>query len=199
MQKEFIGDLNYGLVVYKDILLPYRIRVVLTDTKSTTGRRSPSCVLIFEVREERAKCVSLTATSGDDNSSISAAYLRTLDVDKLWLEAAETLALQYRAVDSDEVETATPKRGRIAAKMLADNVSQLSKRELMLIGFHYCNPLNRKSPTKAVQLAMGYGSRHTALRRIAEARRKGWVLPQGSTEAAIKTHFNKIQKEVSKT
>lgn len=198
MQKEFIGEIS-RLVLYKDILLPDRIRVVLTDTKSTPGRRAPSCVLIFELREERAKCVSLSVTSGDDNSSISTAYMRKLDIDKLWLEAAETLALQYKAPDTEEVETANPKRGRIAAKMLADNVSQLSKRELMLIGFHYSNPLNRKSPTKAVQLAMGYGSRHTALRRIEEARKRGWVLPQGSTDAAIKRHFNKVQKEVSKT
>lgn len=199
MQKEFIGDLNNGLVVYKDVLLPYRIRVVLTDTKSTPGRRSPSCVLMFELREERAKCVSVTVTSGDDNSSISSAHLGKLDIDKLWLEAAETLALQYKAPYSDEVEAASPKRGRTAAKLLADNAGKLSKRELMLIGFHYSNPANRKSPTKAVQLAMGYGSRHTALRRIEEARKRKWVLPRESTDAAIKRHFEKIQKEMRQT
>jgi hypothetical protein len=198
VQKEFIGEIS-RLVFYKEVLLPDRIRVVLTDTKSTPGRRSPSCVLVFELREERAKCVSLTVTSGSDNSSISSAHLRKLDIDGLWLEAAEKLADQYKAPNTDEIEPASLKRGRAAAKTLADNNSQLSRRELMLIGFYHSNPLNRKSPTKAVQLAMGYGSRHTAIRRIKEARKRGWVLPQGSTEAALKRHFNKVLKEVSKT
>jgi hypothetical protein len=198
MHKEFIGEIA-SLVIYEGILLPRKIRVVLTDTKSTPGRRKPSAVLIYEVMEERAKCVSVTFTAGKDNASISSSELAKVDIDGLWLEAAQTLALQYKADAQDELEIATPKRGRAAAKRLADNVGKPSKMELMLIGYHYSNPLNQKSPTKAVQLSMGYGSRATAIRRIEEARKKGWVLPLGSSEKKIKKHFEQVKAEVEKS
>lgn len=198
MLKEFIGEIA-PLVIYEGILLPNRIKVVLTDTTSTEGRRRPSVVVVFEIKEERAKCVSVTVTSGDDKASISTAELAKINIDKLWLEAAQSLALQYKAQGQDEVEIATPKRGRAAAKKLADNVSQLSERELMLIGYHYSNPANQKSPTRAVQLSMGYGSRATAVRRVEEARRKGWVLPLGSSPKKIEKHFEAVKGRVNRS
>ncbi len=198
MHKEFIGEIA-PLVIYDGVLLPNRIRVVLSDTKATPGRRTPSVVLTFEIREERAKCISVVVTSGDDNLSISSAQLARIKIDELWLEAAQTLALQYRAADVNEVVPAERKRGRAAAKKLSDNTRQLSKTELMLIGFYYSNPMNQKSPTKAVQLGMGYGSRHTAIRRIKEARETGWVLPQGASDKEIKKHFEKVQKKVNES
>ncbi len=195
MQKEFIGEIG-RLVKYEGVLFPDRIRVVLTDTESPPGSRSPSTVLIFELKEERAKCTSVSFIAGDDHNSITSGHLRDINVEDLWLEASKSLALQYKAEGSDEVEVANPKRGHAAAKKLADNVSQLSLKELMMIGFYYSNPRNRKTPTKAVQLGMGYGSRHTALRRIEEARKRGWVLPKAASETEVTRHFKKIQKKM---
>ena len=75
-------------------------------------------------------------------------------------------------------------------------MNRLSKRELMHIGYNYHNPANSKAPTQAVQKAMGYGSRHTAIRRVKEARAKEWVLPEDASEEQSKMHFLEIQRQL---
>jgi hypothetical protein len=152
--------------------------------------------LVYEITEERLKCISMSVNSTADNKTISAAFLQSLDPEKLGIDALAELALQVKPNTDDELERAELSKGRRASKELADGVTRIGLRELMFIGLHYSNPINEKSPTKAVQTNMGYGSRHTALRRIEEARAKQWILPRGASRDEIDAHFEEIRKRL---
>lgn len=197
MEKSITGIINSGLVRYRGILFPRQVKVTLIDEAGTPGARKPSTTLLYEIGEGRLKCISVTIAASADNKTISTAFLATLDVDEIGEEALASLALEVRSGTEDELQPAELSRGRKASKELADGVLRLSVRELMFIGFHYSNPLNAKSPTKAVQMSMGYGSRHTALRRIEEARKLGWVLDRNASPAEIEAHFNSIRERIS--
>ncbi|MEY4409246.1 MAG: hypothetical protein RLZZ138_497 [Actinomycetota bacterium] len=196
MEKSVQGMLNHGFVIYNGLHFPRQVKVSLVDASKTVGARKPSINLVYEITEGRLKCISVSLTATADNKSISTAFLHSLDVDKLGREALADLALQVKANTDDELEPAELSKGRRASKELADGVARIGLRELMFIGLHYSNPLNAKSPTQAVQRNMGYGSRHTALRRIEEARSKNWVLPRGATREEIDAHFEEIRKRL---
>jgi hypothetical protein len=196
MEKSVQGMLNQGFVRYKGIHFPRQVRVTLIDNGKTEGAKKPSVNLLYEITEERLKCISISVNSNADNKSISSAFLQSLDVESLGREALTTLALEVKPNTDDQLEPAELSKGRRASKDLADGVNRLSLRELMFIGFHYSNPINAKSPTKAVETNMGYGSRHTALRRIALARTKNWILPRGATREEIDSHFDEIRKRL---
>jgi hypothetical protein len=196
MTKAIIGDLNSGLVSYEGLLVPRKIKVVFSDPEGVPGNRKPSITVQFEVGEDRLKCVSIALTASKDTQDIRSTLLQEIKVDALGIEAFEAVALERRAEGGDEVRPARLEVGRAAAKKLADNVSQLSRQELLHIGFHYSNPANSKSPTQAVWKALGYGSRHTAIRRIQAARDKGWVLPRDATPKEIVLHFEELQSQM---
>lgn len=196
MQISVQGELNQGFVRYKGLHFPRQVRVTLVDTSKTEGARKPSVNLVYEITEERLKCISISVNATADNKTISAAFLQSLDVEKLGLEALSNLALQVKPNTDDQLEQAELSKGRRASKELADGVDRIGLRELMFIGLHYSNPINAKSPTKAVQTNMGYGSRHTALRRIEEARAKQWILPRGASRGEIDAHFEVIRKQL---
>ena len=196
MTKAIIGDLNSGLVSYEGVLVPRKMKVTFSDTEGVPGNRKPSITLQFEVGEDRLKCVSIVLTASKDTQDIRSTLLREINVDALAIEAFETVALERKAEGSDEVRPARLEVGRAAAKKLADNVSQLSRQELLHIGFHYSNPANSQSPTQAVRKALGYGSHHTALRRIQAARDKGWVLPRDAKPEEILLHFDALKSEM---
>jgi hypothetical protein len=196
MTKAIIGDLNSGLVRYEGLLVPRKIKVVFSDPEGVPGNRKPSITVQFEVGEDRLKCVSIALTASKDTQDIRSTLLQEIKVDALGIEAFEAVALERRAEGGDEVRPARLEVGRAAAKKLADNVSQLSRQELLHIGFHYSNPANSKSPTQAVWKALGYGSRHTAIRRIQAARDKGWVLPRDATPKEIVLHFEELQSQM---
>ena len=196
MTKAIIGDLNSGLVSYEGVLVPRKMKVTFSDPEGVPGNRKPSITLQFEVGEDRLKCVSIALTASKDTQDIRSTLLREINVDALAIEAFETVALERKAEGSDEVRPARLEVGRAAAKKLADNVSQLSRQELLHIGFHYSNPANSQSPTQAVRKALGYGSRHTALRRIQAARDKGWVLPRDATPKEILLHFEEVKRRM---
>jgi len=196
MTKAIIGDLNSGLVSYEGLLVPRKIKVVFSDPEGVPGNRKPSITVQFEVGEDRLKCVSIALTASKDTQDIRSTLLQEIKVDALGIEAFEAVALERRAEGGDEVRPARLEVGRAAAKKLADNVSQLSRQELLHIGFHYSNPANSKSPTQAVWKTLGYGSRHTAIRRIQAARDKGWVLPRDATPKEIVLHFEELQSQM---
>ena len=196
MTKAIIGDLNSGLVSYEGVLVPRKMKITFSDPEGVPGNRKPSVTLQFEVGEERLKCVSIALTASKDTQDIRSTLLQEIKVDALGIEAFEAVALERRAEGGDEVRPARLEVGRAAAKKLADNVSQLSRQELLHIGFHYSNPANAKSPTQAVWKALGYGSRHTAIRRIQAARDKGWVLPRDATPKEIVLHFEELQSQM---
>lgn len=199
MEKSVQAMLNQGLVNYQGVLFPRQFKVTLIDNKGTPRARKPTANLVFEIGEERLKCVNVTVVSSSDNKSIGSPFLETLDIDRIGQDSLATLAWQVKPNSDEELEPAELSRGRRASKELADGVVRLSSRELMFIGFHYSNPLNAKSPTKAVQAGMGYGSRHTALRRIEEARSQGWVLPRSATRTDIDTHFAEIRRRMEES
>lgn len=196
MQRSVQGELNQGFVRYKGLHFPKQVRVTLVDTSKTEGARKPSVSLVYEITEERLKCISVSVNSTADNKTISSTFLQSLDLEKFGLEALADLALQVKPNTDDELERAELSKGRRASKELADGVTRIGLRELMFIGLHYSNPINEKSPTKAVQMNMGYGSRHTALRRIEEARAKQWILPRGASRDQIDAHFEVIRKRL---
>ena len=196
MTKAIIGDLNSGLVSYEGVLVPRKMKVTFSDPEGVPGNRKPSITLQFEVGEDRLKCVSIALTASKDTQDIRSTLLREINVDALAIEAFETVALERKAEGSDEVRPARLEVGRAAAKKLADNVTQLTVEELMHIGYHYSNPANSNFPTQAVWKALGYGSRHTALRRIQAARDKGWVLPRDAKPEEILLHFDVIKSEM---
>jgi len=196
MTKAIIGDVNSGLVSYEGLLVPRKIKVVFSDPEGVPGNRKPSITVQFEVGEDRLKCVSIALTASKDTQDIRSTLLQEIKVDALGIEAFEAVALERRAEGGDEVRPARLEVGRAAAKKLADNVSQLSRQELLHIGFHYSNPANSKSPTQAVWKTLGYGSRHTAIRRIQAARDKGWVLPRDATPKEIVLHFEELQSQM---
>jgi len=196
MTKAIIGDLNSGLVSYEGVLIPRKIKVAFSDPEGVPGNRKPSITVQFEVGEDRLKCVSIALTASKDTQDIRSTLLREINVDALGIEAFEAVALERRAEGGDEVRPARLEVGRAAAKKLADNVSQLSRQELLHIGFHYSNPANSKSPTQAVWKTLRYGSRHTAIRRIQAARDKGWVLPRDATPKEIVLHFEELQSQM---
>lgn len=176
--------------------MPRRFRVTLADEAEGKADRTPTVTVAFEIREERIKCHSVQIDSGDGQLSIKSSLLQELNIDQLGIEAAASLALEYKTPGAEEVVPAQLRTGRAAAKELADGVDRLSKRELMHIGYNYHNPANAKAPTQAVQKAMGYGSRHTAIRRVKEARSKGWVLPESASHEQAKAHFLEIQRQL---
>lgn len=196
MEKSVQAMLNQGLVSYQGVLFPRQFNVTLIDSKGTPGARKPTVNLVFEIGEERLKCVNVSVVSSSDNKSIGSPFLQSLEIDRLGEESLSKLALQLKPNSDEELEPAELSRGRRASKELADGVLRLSSRELMFIGFHYSNPLNAKSPTKAVQAGMRYGSRHTALRRIEAARAQGWVLPREASREQIDAHFEDIRKHL---
>ena len=196
MQRSVKGELNQGFVRYKGLHFPKQVRVTLADTSRTEGARKPSVSLVYQIIEARLKCVSVSINATPDNKSISSAFLQSIDVEKEGRNALAELALQVRPSTDDELEPAELSKGRRASKELADGVVRIGLRELMFIGLHYSNPINAKSPTKAVQINMGYGSRHTALRRIEEARSQNWVLPRGATRDQIDAHFEEIRMQL---
>ena len=176
--------------------MPRRFRVTLSDETEGKSDRAPTVTVAFEIREERIKCHSVQIDSGDGQLSIKSSLLHELNIDQLGIDAAASLSLEYKTPGAEEVVPAQLRTGRAAAKELADGVDRLSRRELMHIGYNYHNPANSKAPTQAVQKAMGYGSRHTAIRRVKEARAKGWVLPEHASEEQLKTHFLEIQRQL---
>lgn len=197
MQKSIEGDLNYGLVLFEGIALPRRIIVRLTDIEGLPSKRSPTVTLTFEILEGRVMCTSLIALAADEHRDISAAFLGSLNLDALKIEALESLAAERKTNDSDTYKPASRQRGRAVARKLADGANQIRRKELLLIGFHYSNPVNRRQPTKAVMLNMGYGSRATAIRRVNDARAKGWVLPVEANDSQIDAHFEEIKRIMS--
>lgn len=199
MEKSVQAMLNQGLVSYQGVLFPRQFKVTLIDSDGAPGARKPTANLVFEIGEERLKCVNLSVVSSSDNKSIGSPFLQTLDIDRIGKDSLATLAWQVKPNSDEELEPAELSRGRRASKELADRVTRLSSRELMFIGFHYSNPLNAKSPTKAVQVGMGYGSRHTALRRIEDARAQGWVLPRSASRAAVEAHFDEIRRRMEES
>ena len=196
MTKAIIGDLNSGLVSYEGVLVPRKMKVTFSDPEGVPGNRKPSITLQFEVGEDRLKCVSIALTASKDTQDIRSTLLREINVDALAIEAFETVALERKAEGSDEVRPARLEVGRAAAKKLADNVTQLTVEELMHIGYHYSNPANSNFPTQAVWKALGYGSRHTAIRRIQAARDKQWVLSRDATPKEISLHFEEVKKRM---
>lgn len=196
MEKSVQGMLNQGFVRYQGVHFPKQVRVTLIDNGKTEGARKPSVSLLYEITEERLKCISISVNANADNRSISSAFLQALDVEKMGREALAALALEVKPNTDDQLEPAELSKGRKASKDLADGVNRLSLRELMFIGFHYSNPINAKSPTKAVETNMGYGSRHTALRRIALAREKNWILPRSASREETDAHFEVIRKRL---
>ena len=198
MTKAIIGDLNSGLVSYEGVLVPRKMKVVFSDPEGVAGNRKPSITLQFEVGEDRLKCVSVALSASKDTQDIRSTLLKEINIDALAMEAFETVALERKAEGSEEVQPARLAVGRAAAKKLADNVSQLSRQELLHIGFYYSNPASSKSPTQAVLKGLGYGSRHTAIRRIQAARDKGWVLPRDAKPEEILLHFEVLKSEMGK-
>ena len=196
MVRRAVADVNQGFVRYQGVLMPRRFRVTLTDETSSAADLLPAVNVAFEIREERIKCISISIESGEGQRSIKSTFLHELNIDKLGIEGASTLAFELKTPDGEEVVPAQLQVGRAAARKLADGVNRLSVRELMHIGYHYSNPSNSKAPTQAVQVAMGYGSRHTAIRRIKEARDKGWVLPVESSANEILAHFQEIRRRM---
>lgn len=196
MTKAIIGDLNSGLVSYEGVLVPRKMKVTFSDPEGVPGNRKPSITLQFEVGEDRLKCVSIALTASKDTQDIRSTLLREINVDALAIEAFETVALERKAEGSDEVRPARLEVGRAAAKKLADNVTQLTVEELMHIGYHYSNPANSNFPTQAVWKALGYGSRHTAIRRIQVARDKQWVLSRDATPKEILLHFEEVKRRM---
>ena len=199
MEKSVQAMLNQGLVSYQGVLFPRQFKVTLIDSDGAPGARKPTANLVFEIGEERLKCINVSVVSSSDNKSIGSPFLQTLDIDRIGKDSLVTLAWQVKPNSDEELEPAELSRGRRASKELADGVTRLSSRELMFIGFHYSNPLNAKSPTKAVQVGMGYGSRHTALRRIEDARVQGWVLPRSASRADVDAHFNEIRRRMEES
>jgi hypothetical protein len=196
MEKSIQGILTHGLVAYKGLLFPKQVKVSLFDSQGVPGNRAAPVTLLFEITEERLKCISLTAHASADNRSISSSLLRDINVEKIGEDALASLALELKVQSDEEVTPAPLSKGRRASKELVDGLQRLTLRELMFIGFHYSNPLNAASPTKAVWHSLGYGSRHTALRRIEEARSKGWVLGRDATREQIDAHFEIIRKRL---
>lgn len=194
MHKTIEGDLNYGIVLFEGVALPRRIVVRLTDIERAPGSKHPTVTLTFEVLEGRVNCTSLSVIGNEDHQDISSAFLSEINIDALKIEALSSLASERKAADSDIYIPASRERGRSVAKKLADASRDIRKRELLLIGFHYSNPANRRHPTKAVMLNMGYGSRATAIRRVHEARNKGWILPESASDSQIDAHFELIRK-----
>jgi hypothetical protein len=194
MKKDIVGDLNKGFAKIDGLLIPGRIRVVLTDPDGPTGDQLPTIRINFEVKEARAKCTELTIIANDDCRSVKSTLLREIDLEALALEAIGTLALQHKTPDSDEVIPAPLPIGRAAARKLAAGVKRLSVVEMMHIGLHYSNPANAKAPTQAVYKGLGYGSRHTAIRRINEAREQGWVLPKGAGAEETARHYEELKR-----
>lgn len=176
--------------------MPRRFRVTLSDETEGKADRVPTVTIAFEIREERIKCHSVQVESGEGQLSIKSSLLQELNIDQLGIDAAASLALEHKTPGGEEVVPAQLKTGRAAAKELADGVDRLSRRELMHIGYNYHNPANAKAPTQAVQKALGYGSRHTAIRRVKEARAKGWVLPDNASAERSKEHFLEIQRQL---
>jgi hypothetical protein len=199
VEKSVQAMLNQGLVSYQGVLFPRQFKVTLIDSDGAPGARKPTANLVFEIGEERLKCINVSVVSSSDNKSIGSPFLQTLDIDRIGKDSLVTLAWQVKPNSDEELEPAELSRGRRASKELADGVARLSSRELMFIGFHYSNPLNAKSPTKAVQIGMGYGSRHTALRRIEDARAKGWVLPRSASRGDVDAHFNEIRRRMEES
>ncbi len=191
--------LNQGLVSYQGVLFPRQFKVTIIDKDGAPGARKPTANLVFEIGEERLKCINVSVVASFDNKSIGSAFLQSLDIDRIGRDSLAALAWQVKPNSDEELEPAELSRGRRASKELANGVLRLSSRELMFIGFHYSNPLNAKSPTKAVQVGMGYGSRHTALRRIEDARSQGWVLPRNATRADIDAHFAEIRRRMEES
>lgn len=196
MKKDFIGELAFGLVQFNGVLIPKRFKAILTDTTSTPGDSLPSIAITFEISQARLKCVAVNVSSGESDRPIKSTLLREINIDKLGIEAATSLALERKVPGDDALIPAAKVTGRGAAKKLADGVSQLSQVELMHIGYHYSNPANAKSPTQAVMKALNYGSRHTAIRRVKEARSLGWVLPEGSSAEQVAKHFENLRKRM---
>jgi hypothetical protein len=176
--------------------MPRRFRVILSDESEGKADSVPTVTVAFEIREERIKCYSVQIESSEGQLSIKSSLLQELNIDQLGIDAATSLALEYKTPGGEEVVPAQLKTGRAAAKELADGVNRLSKRELMHIGYNYHNPANSKAPTQAVQKALGYGSRHTAIRRIKEARSKKWVLPENASAEQSRAHFLEIQRQL---
>lgn len=176
--------------------MPRRFRVTLSDERDADADLLPDVTVSFEIREERIKCVSVLVESGEKQLSIKTSLLQELNIDQLGIEGAASLALEQKTPGGEEVVPAKLKVGKAAAKELADGVDRLSRNELMHIGYHYSNPANFKAPTKAVQIRMGYGSRHTAIRRVQEARKQGWVLPQEASQEQIQKHFLEIRRKM---
>lgn len=199
MTQRSVADVNHGFVTYQGVLMPRRFRVTLSDDRDGDADSHPDVTVSFEIREERIKCISVLVEAGEGQSSIKSTLLQELNIDQLGIEGATSLALEQKTPGDEEVVPAKLKVGRAAAKQLADGVDRLSSRELMHIGYHYSNPANAKAPTKAVQLRMGYGSRHTAIRRVQEARDKGWVLSKEASPEQVQKHFLEIKRRMGES
>ncbi len=155
-----------GLVRLGDSTVPPKATMTFEGVKG-----SPDATVVFEVRNGRPECVSITVRAKKNGRGIATSDLSLIRVDDLTVDIFTTAGnfgvqdeARQRQTHRDVYEARLSRRSPVSR----DELKQVAKVYREHIG---------DTPTRAVELICGYASTRTAARRVQQARAAG-MLPK---------------------
>lgn len=184
-----------SLVKLGDIAVPSTVTMRFEGSEDApAGRRWPTIVLRFEVRDGEPVCVELRVESAPGDRPVSLSELRGLDLDGLAALAFERHALETQEAGRYVIGSGTT--ARAASELRAQRLSRGAENlaELREVARVYLAPSARRKPTQSVVDVLGYGSRETASRRIAAARRKDLIPEVGASDDKLDEYLQRLNE-----
>lgn len=160
-----VGGQHGGMVQLGTAIVPRKAVYVFEGDKGT-----PDATLMFEVRDGRPECISVTVEAKRDGRGIRAADLAMISIDTLVTNVFKQLSTlgvhdpEQQRRDRQSIEQVRPTRRGTVTRAELEEVARVYRKNVT------------SSPTRAVALACGYTDR-TAARRVQQARDAG-LLPK---------------------
>jgi len=168
-------------------LLPDKVSVRFTPHSSRPGGLRPSITMYYSVTAEEIFCTLLTVTSGAESAPVTTSVFRKINVQAIGTEVLQGLSLQAERAPGAMVLQRLPS-GRAGKMANAAFSHEVPEKELLYVALVFCAPTQTSKRAQAVQRMLRYSS-STGNRRIASARKAGFIPPAGATDEQLTAAF----------
>tara|TARA_B110000503_G_C6931530_1_gene323023 strand:- start:36 stop:659 length:624 start_codon:yes stop_codon:yes gene_type:complete len=168
-------------------LLPDKVSVRFTPYSSRPGGLKPSITLYYSVTAEEIVCTLLTVKGGGEASPVTTSVFRNLNLQAIGTEVIQTLSLQAERAPGAIVLERLPS-GRAGKMANAAFNHEVPEKELLYVALVFCAPTLKSKRAQAVHRMLRYASA-TGNRRIASARKAGFIPPVGATDQELTAAF----------
>ena len=177
-------------------LLPDKVSVRYTPYSSRPGGLKPSITLYYSVTAEEITCTLLTVTSGSQSAPVTTSVFRKINVQAIGTDVFQGLFATAERAPGAMVRERLPS-GRAGKMANAALNHEVPEEELLYVALVFCAPTQTSKRAQAVQRMLGYSSA-TGNRRIALARKAGFIPPVGATDRQLTAAFSRASMRLGR-